>query len=252
MKKLYDALFLSDTHFECHDESLVGSEGKIFKLLKKKTYKKIVHIGDLVDFDTISRFEKDPRSQSNIVTAIKMATEFLVQLREAAPKSEIYWKEGNHDQRLEKYIVRNCPELIQLECLNLKSIFQCEVAGINFVPATTPLLLDELKVTHGKAVAPQSGYSAHAEMRVSKGRSGVSGHTHRLCWVHSHEASWMELGYLGSLDYTKYPYIGDCEPNWKQGFGEGSYVEGDDGNRFWLLRPIEINNGHFMVDGVLY
>lgn len=243
---------MSDTHFEAADEALVGEKGKIFKLLTDKVYDYIVHIGDLINFDAFGRFEKDPRKKENIVQSIMMGTSFLQRVRKKQPKAKIIWKEGNHDQRLEKYCIRNCPELLPLECLSLESLFKCRENKIEFVPYNKLYTLHGLKITHGKRVNPQSGYSAHAELRNAKGRSGVSGHTHRLCWVHSHEAEWMELGYLGSTDIEKFPYLGDSEPNWRQGFGEGTYVQGDDGSCFWILKPVEISHGHFMVDGKLY
>ncbi len=127
MRILYETLFLSDIHMPSHNVSMVGPEGKIFKLIKKKKYKKIVQNGDLVCFDDFSAHKPIPGKDADAVESIKLVKEFNANLRKAAGKdAEIWYVEGNHEQRLENYLVRNAPHLLPLDCLSLPKLFELE------------------------------------------------------------------------------------------------------------------------------
>lgn len=72
-----------------------------------------------------------------------------------------------------------------------------------------------LLVEHGEYVRKKAGASADAQL-LARGRSGISGHTHRLIHYPLTDATgmktWTEAGCLCKLDpdYCNYP-------NWQQG-----------------------------------
>lgn len=252
MKLLYRALFLSDIHFPTHNEVILNSHnGKLWSLLKNVKYEKIIQIGDLVCFDDFSSHEPIPGKAPDTLKTFELVEDFNKKLRKSAPKAQIIYVEGNHEIRLERYLVRKAPHLLPLGCLSIPSLFQLEKHGIQWKPYRSRLFLDGLKVTHGTLCRPDSGNSARAELKKAKHNTGVSGHCHRLGFVKENDVAWMELGHLADPDYSRHSYLGDSDANWNAGFGEGFCYE-NDGKKHWILKPIEIQNNMFVVDGKLY
>jgi predicted phosphodiesterase len=256
MKVLYNALFLSDSHFPTHNKVILeGKDAKLFKLLKngKRKYKKIIHIGDIVCFDDFSAHDPIPGQQPDTCRTFELVEEFYTNLRKAAPTAEIWQVEGNHELRLERYLVRNAPHLLPLGCLSLPKLFQLEKHKINWKAYRDRLTLDGLKVTHGSLIRPESGNSARAELKAAKFQTGISGHTHRQGFIKDVNVSWLELGNLCDPDYgVSAKYMADRDPNWNPGFGEGTCCVDDYGKLHWFLKPIEIIDNYFVVDGVVY
>lgn len=255
MRILYSALFLSDLHIPTHNMDMVGPNGKIFTLIKKgkRKYSKIIQIGDLVCFDDFSAHKPIPGNQADAVETFRLVKEFNTTLRKAAPNAEIWYVEGNHEIRLERYIVRQAPQLLPLGCLSIKSLFELDKFNIKWKPYRDRLFIDGLKVTHGTICRPESGNSARGELKKAKFNTGVSGHCHRHGWIKDNDVSWMELGHLADPDYSKHKYLGDSDANWNAGFGEGTCcLDETTGKHHWFLKPIEIKDNHFIVDGVVY
>lgn len=252
MKKLYEALFISDVHMPTHNKDMVGPGGKLFSLLKRKKYKKIFQIGDLVCFDDFSFHEAPADRTDDTVFTLDLVHEFYTNLRKVAPTAEIFQIAGNHEVRLERYIKRNAPRLQQFKSLTVQEMFKLDEFKIKWKGIRDRLVVDGLKVTHGTRVRPESGGSARAELKANHYKTGVSGHCHRLGWVKDNDVVWMELGNLADPNYEAHAYLGDSEANWHQGFGEGTCCVDANGNYHWFLRPIEILNNSFVVDGILY
>lgn len=253
MRILYRALFLSDIHFPTHNDAMLNLEtGKLWKLLKNVKYEKIIQIGDLVCFDDFSSHDPIPGQEADSLATIELVKGFNKRLRSAAPKSEIIYVEGNHEIRLERYLLRRAPHLLPFGCLSVPSLFELDRHDIKWKPYRSRLFVDGLKVTHGTLCRPDSGNSARAEIKKAKYNTGVSGHCHRLGLVKECDVAWMELGHLADPDYSKHSYLGDSDANWNAGFGEGFCYENEGGKRRWILKPIEIQDGAFVVDGKLY
>jgi predicted phosphodiesterase len=238
-----------------HNVEMVGPNGKIFKLLKegKRKYQKIIQIGDLVCFDDFSAHRHIPGQEADALETFRLVKEFNINLRKAAPKADIYYVEGNHEIRLERYLVRQAPQLLPLNCLTIQALFELDKQNIKWKPYRQRLFIDGLKVTHGTICRPESGYTAHGELKKAKYNTGVSGHCHRLGFVKANDVAWMELGHLGDPDYSKHQYLGDGDANWNAGFGEGTCcIDDTTGKHYWFLKPIEIKDQNFIVDGVCY
>lgn len=255
MKTLYSALFLSDIHFPTHNKAIVGKDGKIFTFIKKskRKFKKIFQIGDLVCNDHFSAHAKIPGEQENVLETFEMAKNFWTELRTAAGKdAEITFVEGNHELRLERYLVRQAPELLPLNVLTIPQLLELSKNNIKFKPYRQKLVVDGLKVTHGKLCRPQSGNSARAELKKNKFQTGVSGHTHRQGWIKDVDTAWLELGHLADPDPQMHSYLDDGEADWNPGFGIGTCCEDEQGKKHWFLLPVEIKDDCFVVDGVLW
>ena len=61
--------------------------------------------GDLIDFYSISKFDKDPRRLNDMQEEINQTNSVLGHLRERlGPDVNMYFVEGNHDNRMQRYL----------------------------------------------------------------------------------------------------------------------------------------------------
>lgn len=237
---------IPDVHLPKHDpESLAIAENLCAHLQPDI----IVQIGDLLDVYKLSRFDKDPASKTTLQDELDHGVEFWRRIRDRNPHAELHWKEGNHEERLRKFLWSKAGELACLRALDFTELMCLDKFGVTFHAANSRFNVGPLKITHGKATGGgRSGNAAHAEL--SCGVSGISGHTHRLARVwHSNDAGtreWIEAGCLCRLDAE---YVGDKNPNWQHGLVVGHWIQAHDINRVDLqIVPIQGGVAHYQGD----
>ena len=180
----------------------------------------IVLVGDVVDFYNTSRYIKKGRA-FNVQDEIDIAKEFLGKLRRAAPSSTvIWWTQGNHDERPEKYMARQCPELLHLKGIQLPILMDLGKLNINWIRSDAKeLSLDNTIYIHGNRVRKHPGDSVQAHIMEDYHSSVVMGHCHRSADISiRHNREWftgVEVGCMctdeAGADYVKKPY-------WTRGF----------------------------------
>ena len=94
-------VFISDIHIPYEDKKALAMAMEIIKDMKLTDKDNIIIGGDLLDYYPISSFSPDMTS-SNIEIEIFEGVEFLNDLRHIAKKTNIYFFEGNHEQRMQK------------------------------------------------------------------------------------------------------------------------------------------------------
>lgn len=108
----------------------------------------IVIGGDLLDFYALSDFVKDPRlRQWEEERAV--ALNFLRVLRKGFPKADIFYLEGNHEQRWERYLKVKAPELFGCEEFTVPFILKLKDYGITYIDKMRPLRMGKLHLIHG-------------------------------------------------------------------------------------------------------
>lgn len=104
--------------------------------------------GDIFDFFSISRWEKDPRKR-DFPEELNACKQFLMWLREQFPKARIIFKIGNHEERYERYLIQKAPELLGVPSFELSSMMEFDNLGIELVKDMIPIRLNSLYVIHG-------------------------------------------------------------------------------------------------------
>jgi len=137
--------------------------------------------GDLVDYYPISSFHPD-LTQSNIDIELFEAVEWLNKLRKLAPKSDIFFFEGNHEQRMQKKIMSATSSLAPFlkNRLSIKELLEFKKFGIRFVK--TPFTLNKkLFFLHGHEkkgfITPK--HIANVNLMYYN-RNVIVGHHHRF------------------------------------------------------------------------
>ena len=108
-------LILGDTHIRYHDVKTIELA---VKRAKKDRATGIILNGDIVDAHEMSDFDQDPGAP-RYREERKSAIEFLTYLRQQFPKSRIIYRKGNHEERLDRYIIRRAPALFGLDAISL-------------------------------------------------------------------------------------------------------------------------------------
>jgi len=169
-------LILSDIHIPYHDEVAVAAA---IAHGRKKKPDVIILNGDIGDFYGVSRHDKDPRrSLADELDAIR---QFLFHLRKQFPNARILYKIGNHEARMEMFLVKNAPVLLGVSDFELPVLLKFDESRIELVPSLTLIRLGSLPIYHGHEL-PQ-GMSSPVNpargiwMRVQE--SLICGHWHR-------------------------------------------------------------------------
>tara|TARA_Y100001938_G_C8072846_1_gene424193 strand:+ start:1109 stop:1870 length:762 start_codon:yes stop_codon:yes gene_type:complete len=237
-------IFLSDLHFPHHDPAAISL---VLSFIRWFEPEYVYIIGDLLDFYALSSFSKDPNRTLELQKELDMAREFLTVLRRACPDAEIFFREGNHEDRLQRYLKAH-PEIFNLRALTMDSLLNLTELNIHHYGYREDLFHKGFCVEHGDVVRKKSAYTA-AAMLEKRVKSGITGHTHRL-GVHYRSLRDQTLVWYenGCLCQTKPDYIIGA-PDWQQGFTIGHWIESS--QRF-VLDQICITNQKIFYQGVLF
>lgn len=222
----------SDVHIPFQDTNAVNA---FIKYCEDKQPTSIILNGDILDMFLLSRFTKG--EGRNPLEEVTECRELLKVLRDKCKKSSIYYVIGNHETRLERYVLTKAPELASLieDVFTILKVDEFTVRG-----CASLTINDKILVKHGTLLGNKSGLSAIKEMENSY-MSGCSGHTHRLCKYIARKAGkkffWIETGCLCDLNPE---YM--INPNWQQGFATIEFKKGKVKNS----KMIEIENGEVL------
>lgn len=143
-------LHLCDLHIPYHD--IFAIEAAIEMGCKRKVDGVFLN-GDALDSHELSRFDKDP-NKPRYVKEIEAWFQFAEYLRYKFPKAQIVYKIGNHEERLDSYLMQRAPALLGLEEVQLSKIMKLENYGIEFVGDKRVVRFGKLNAIHGHEYKP--------------------------------------------------------------------------------------------------
>jgi len=134
--------------------------------------------GDLLDFASISRYDQTA-DVATLRDEIDACKDILAMVRRRLPRARIIYRIGNHEERLEHYLMRHAREIAQLGVVTLDRLLNLEKLRIEYRNDRTPLWLGKLCILHGHEMR------THAAINIAKSvldRTHVNtivGHWHR-------------------------------------------------------------------------
>lgn len=248
-------IFLSDLQFPDQNERAIEL---VFKFLADYKPDYIHLVGDIVSFDKVSGYTPDPRHHASLETEIEMTKKFLDRLdhhaKKANPTCQIIWYDGNHEWRLIKFLFKNASSMANLVddedddyIISIPHIFNLKDRNIKHYDYMDETSMHGICIEHGDMVRQKGGYTAHA-MLMKRGKSGISGHTHRLAHImetHSgKESFWIENGCMCNLRFHS-PY--SRYNDWQQGWSIATYKDGK-----WYPQIVPIVDNTVLINGKLY
>jgi predicted phosphodiesterase len=172
-------LFMSDMHVPFHDANAIEAAVAHGRKLKPTH---VVLLGDICDFFTISRWERDPKHR-NLKLELDTTKDLLSWLRGQFPKARIIYKLGNHEERWDIFIWNKCVELWNVENVQLHNLLDFEKFGIERVD-DSPIMAGKLPALHGHEL----GRSGIANP-VNQARGAFLRTLHTVLVGHGHRTS---------------------------------------------------------------
>ena len=168
-------LILSDLHFPYQDNQAIKAA---LNYGKQREVNCIVINGDLIDFANISRHEKDWRHRS-VAEEFEITRQFLKMLRKEFPKAKIVFKEGNHDERWEKFLFLKAPEIFDDSEFTLESRLKLGELKIDIVKDKLPIQIGKLNILHGHELNGSGGVNPARATFLKTIDNVLIGHCHR-------------------------------------------------------------------------
>lgn len=109
-------LLIPDTHRPYHN---VRAYNCMMNAAADIGLAEVLILGDYADFYAVSRYKKNPRIPSMLETEIESVNEGLDEIDEAFPDAKKVFIEGNHELRLETYLIESAPALFGITCCEL-------------------------------------------------------------------------------------------------------------------------------------
>ena len=140
-------LILADLHVPFHDNAPIETAIK-WAEQKENRCDGILFLGDLCDCYSLSSWVRDPRVR-RFGDEIKATGQVLDHLRHKLKPKAVVWKAGNHEYRLERYLMRRAAELFGMEQFTFRSFLDLDKRNVHFVNAMWPIKYRALTLLHG-------------------------------------------------------------------------------------------------------
>ena len=242
-------IVLGDIHFPYQDRQALSIGEQIIQDLKPDL---AIQVGDLVDAYPVSKYSKDPTRSSgyDLEAELTEARDFARRIVKTCP---LYILEGNHEKRMQKYLMEKAPGLFGLSDLSIKNLLRIDDKNCFYVQHKH---LGKLFVHHGDRWSKSGRKNAGETAKVIVEASGLSvmlGHVHRLGSYNKTTRGGEFEGYeVGCLCQKTAEYVAD--PNWQHGLARVYYQ--DNGSKEFFVDLIKIKEMGkkkvAVVDGKLY
>lgn len=223
-------LRLSDIHFPLHDERAL--EASINYGIKKDPTVLLLD-GDIIDCHSISRYDKDPRHRYT-ETELRMIADQFSDFRKAFPKARIIYKSGNHEFRIESYLLSKAPELFGLPGMDLPGLISMvngpeSIMGVEFIGDNRTIRMGHLSFLHGHEFRGGGGVNPARWIYLRTGVSCIIGHFHKTSEHSEPNLHGSQIGCwsTGCLCELRPQY--DRKAKWNHGF---AYVDVDSDGMF--------------------
>ena len=178
-------LVLPDVHSPYHDEEALKTAISFVKDNYNITH--VTLAGDLVDFWQISRFIKNPRERMPFSEEMAYNVEVLKRLQEAFPDCTWYYLKGNHEDRFDRYLMQQAPEMIGLKGCSIEEQLQLKELGIKYIDNVKlleeegkPFSIGELYYLHGHEIGAGGTINVARNKFLKVQKNICFGHHHQV------------------------------------------------------------------------
>lgn len=213
-------LLVPDSHHPYHDRrawATLLAAGRAFKP------DGLVILGDFGDFYCISDHRRDPRRNTFLMREVRGIRAGLDDL-DALGAREKWYLGGNHEDRLERYLMDRAPELFGM--VTVPDLLDLRARGWRWVPYRDHLRLGKAYFTHDVGSAGRRAHEGAAD--AYQANAGI-GHTHRAAITYlgnqrgtAHFGAM--FGWLGDARKAEYLHRAKRARDWCHAFGL-AYVE---------------------------
>lgn len=243
------ALFIPDCHIPYHNR-------KAYRLMllvgRDLMPDEIVILGDFSDFYSVSGHLKDPRILQHLIAEVEEVNRRLDEIDLLFPNSKKIFIEGNHENRLERYLVNNAPALFGITSVEYLFKFN-QRHNWKFIPYGPK---QRYNVLGSKLVAKHTPIGSSAAVTARKAMcSVVYGHIHRIeqsyaVGISGEQHVAFSCGWLGDVEQDLvFGYVKNHH-EWQLGFGI-AHVDEKTGYFYHQIIPI-LDNYTCVYNGKSY
>lgn len=248
----YRVGIIGDLHIPVHDPRAIDLVVDIFQDVG---IDELILNGDIADFYLLnSHGPKHPDFQGTLEWEFEEVNNFLDTLQKKLPKTKIYFNAGNHEFRLDRFVVNNAPHFWNI--LTVENMLRLKDRGIAYLQYNEEFQIGNTKLYTQHSPPSYGENGARTSLIKKPGRSWIFGCTHRMQSAYiNHEQGVVHSahfnGWLGSTNLTPmhkavFQYVKNHN-SWQQCFSIASI---DGPNHF--VTQYEIKNYKAVVDGFLY
>lgn len=134
--------------------------------------------GDIMDCYQASFHEKDP-SKRSMKDEIAATAELLQAIQRALPLAKIFYKEGNHEMRWERYLRNKAPVVLDMQEFRLEVLLKLREMGIEFIRNSTLVKMGDLNAMHGNEYKGGGGINVARTLYLRAGENVIAGDKHK-------------------------------------------------------------------------
>lgn len=171
-------LVLSDIHVPFHEAAVV--EIALEHAAKHFDTTHVLFNGDFIDCYAESYFENNPDLR-DFPGELNTSRQMIAAIRSYFPTQKFIYKNGNHEERHEKYIWAKAEELYGVSEINLDSLMKFKEFEIDLVPLKRPVHAGKLSILHGHEYSAMYSNQVNAARWIfMRGKSlAMCGHFHQ-------------------------------------------------------------------------
>lgn len=168
-------LFLSDIHLPYHD---IHALTLALNYGKEKGVNTIYLNGDIMDCYKASFHEQDPKKR-DMGHEFDVCRQFLDLLKKEFPKAKIFFKQGNHEARWERFLRVKAPIVLDMEEFRLEVILKLREKGIEWIPNSQLVKAGKLNMIHGNEYKGGGGINVARTLWLRAGDNVIAGDKHK-------------------------------------------------------------------------
>jgi UDP-2,3-diacylglucosamine pyrophosphatase LpxH len=199
----------SDIHLGIHDKAALIAA---IQYAKQDRVENIILNGDILDSAQISRHPKHADTPK-FLNEIELAKQFLEGLRSEFKDQIIYFKIGNHEDRLERYLMQNADALAGL--IDFRKLLKLDDLGIRFVESTQFMKIENTYIVHGHEMKVSGGVNPARALILKAAANVVMGHVHRTSFasIKSLDGKFYKAYTMGCLCKLRQAYMPHSNSN---------------------------------------
>lgn len=207
----------------------------------------VVFIGDFGDNYSVSSHPKDPAIKDLLMDEVAAVNAELLKVEAIVGECAVFI-EGNHEDRLRRYLWDKAPKL--LGTTSIKELYKLGDRGWKHVPYRSAHHINNVCYTHDLG---RAGVNSARATLLDYGGNIVFGHTHRGCVYYQGETRGsahfaLNVGWLGDVKSIDYMHQAKAKRDWQLGFG--TVIHEGPKRAFARFHPIV--RGQCEVDGRIY
>lgn len=194
---------LCDIHLGFHDIEAIRT---CIQYLQREKIDSIVLNGDTIDAHRLSRWAQR-KDDIEFTTELQLARNFMDNLKATFPKAKLYFKVGNHEDRLERYIQEKANEFAGL--VSWQSLLKLDEKGIQFVDSNQLMLCNGTWIAHGHELKISSGQNPANTILNKTYANTCIGHLHKTHTItrKTLEGNFIRCDVIGTLSKLKRGYM---------------------------------------------